>query len=625
MPRPRPRTPTAVSAPQAAPSASHPPADARALGARLEAAHARTPSAGYGAAALLVSLALAASLALAPWIAPNFHMVFVAAVFVAAWYGGTGPALASAAGGLLAMHLFLVGPPGLASIVRPDTIGRSLAFLALAGAAALLSAEVRRSHVRLLDAAREASLYSEQLQEQAVELEQQTEEAQSLAEELEDQVEEAARLQGELEEALAAEREASEALRGEEEWLRFLAHAGETLGSSLEYEETLRRVCRLAVPLLADYCVVDLLDDGVLRRVEAVHAEPERREAMERLKRNPIPLDHPTHPSVVAVRTGEARLVEEAAGAFANPEVAPEHARLVRELQPRSAIAVPMRAGSGEVLGAVTLVASGSERRYGARDLRRARELGARAAYAIENARLYARTAEANRAKADFLAVMSHELRTPLNAILGYTDLFLAGVPEPLPARATPNMERVHGAARHLRSLIEEVLSFARLEAGHEQAGREATDLVEVVRAAVSFCEPLARERGLDFRADLPDALVAHTDARKARQIVVNLAANAVKFTERGEVSVSAAAENGDAVVRVRDTGPGIAPEHLERIFEPFWQADQRLARAHGGSGLGLSVARRLARLLGGELEVESRPGEGTEFVLRLPLGAAAE
>jgi signal transduction histidine kinase len=114
------------------------------------------------------------------------------------------------------------------------------------------------------------------------------------------------------------------------------------------------------------------------------------------------------------------------------------------------------------------------------------------------------------------------------------------------------------------------------------------------------------------------------TDARKLRQIVVNLAANAVKFTDAGEIEIEALSDGRFAVVAVRDTGPGIGEDDLERIFDPFWQADQRLAREHGGSGLGLSVARQLARLLGGDVSVRSRSGEGSEFTLRVPLGGAS-
>ncbi|HST60332.1 MAG TPA: ATP-binding protein [Longimicrobium sp.] len=411
--------------------------------------------------------------------------------------------------------------------------------------------------------------------------------------------------------------------RENEEGLRFLAEAGGVLASSLDYEETLRRVCRLAVPVMADFCVVDLLEDGVIRRVEAAHADPAARELAEMVLRHPPSLDNAAHPVPAVLRTGATQLHNSIMREMTDGS--PEHVGLLDRLAPTAYLVVPLRAGT-QVLGVLSLLITDSGRAYDAADVRRAEELGVRAGYAIENARLYARTAEANRAKSDFLAVMSHELRTPLNAILGYTDLFLAGIPEPLPVSMVPQVERVQGAGRHLRDLIEEILSFARLEGGREEVVMEPLDLAGLARETAAISEPLALERGLGFRLEVPAGPVqARTDTRKVRQILLNLLANAAKFTEHGEVVLSLEDAGADAVLRVRDTGVGIAPANLERVFEPFWQADQRLAREHGGSGLGLAVARQLARLLGGDVTAQSTPGAGSTFTLRLPKDGRAE
>jgi PAS domain S-box-containing protein len=410
--------------------------------------------------------------------------------------------------------------------------------------------------------------------------------------------------------------------RENEEGLRFLAEAGAVLASSLDYEETLRRVCRLAVPTIADFCVVDLLEDGAIRRVEAAHADPAMADLAEAALRHPPTLDHPAHPVPVVLRTGRTQLHNDIVAEMTDGSA--EHAGLVDRLGTTAYLVVPLRAGA-EVLGALSLLITTSGRAYDAADVRRAEELGVRAGYAIENARLFARTVEANRAKSDFLAVMSHELRTPLNAILGYTDLFLAGIPAPLPEPMVPQVERVQGAARHLRDLIEEVLSFARLEGGHEEVNAEPVDAAELAREAAALVEPLALERRLAFRVELPDTPVPlETDARKVRQILLNLLGNAVKFTDAGEVVLALRDGGGEVVAEVRDTGMGVAPENRERIFEPFWQADQRLAREHAGSGLGLAVARQLARLLGGDVTVASAPGQGSTFSLRLPKRGSA-
>ncbi|MDQ6888500.1 MAG: ATP-binding protein [Gemmatimonadota bacterium] len=226
----------------------------------------------------------------------------------------------------------------------------------------------------------------------------------------------------------------------------------------------------------------------------------------------------------------------------------------------------------------------------------------------------------AEHAKSDFLAVMSHELRTPLNAVLGYADLLLMGVPTSLLADQVQSVERIRTAARHLLELIDEVLSYARLEAGWEQVNVDVTDIPALVDDVAALIVPLAQARSLRFGVDvghLPDTVRA--DAPKVRHILVNLLSNAVKFTEEGGVTLVVRATDGELVFEIRDTGIGIPRDALERIFDPFWQVEQSRRRRVGGSGLGLSVARRLARLLGGDVTVRSTQGAGSIFVLSLP------
>ena len=238
-----------------------------------------------------------------------------------------------------------------------------------------------------------------------------------------------------------------------------------------------------------------------------------------------------------------------------------------------------------------------------------------------------ARTAAeyANLTKSEFLASMSHELRTPLNAILGYTALLADGISAPVaPAQVAP-LARVRSSAQHLLALIEEILVFARLEAGTEEPRLAAVDLGSLAREAAELVEPVVETHGLRFRVVVPAAgEVVHTDARKVRQILLNLLANAARFTPAGgEVALTAARENGWAEFTVRDTGVGIAPEHHDSIFEPFWQVEQKLTRRAGGTGLGLSVSRRLARLLGGDVTVASALGAGSVFAVRIPAAGA--
>ena len=226
----------------------------------------------------------------------------------------------------------------------------------------------------------------------------------------------------------------------------------------------------------------------------------------------------------------------------------------------------------------------------------------------------------ANRAKSEFLAVMSHELRTPLNAIVGYTDLLGSEVVGPLDAVQKNHLERIRASSWHLLDLIQDVLSFARIEAGHETLRVADVDTVTLVRDAIAYVEPIASTKGLQIEPQLPDApLVAVTDPAKLRQILLNLLTNAVKFTDAGVIEVRLQPEDDGFELQVRDSGQGIDEAHHELIFEPFTQVDQSHTRDKGGVGLGLPVSRRLAHLLGGLLTVSSKPGDGATFSLRLP------
>ena len=231
------------------------------------------------------------------------------------------------------------------------------------------------------------------------------------------------------------------------------------------------------------------------------------------------------------------------------------------------------------------------------------------------------RAESASQAKSEFLASMSHELRTPLSAIVGYMELLQGEMVGPVAPQQHVYLGRVKAAARHLISIIEEILSFARVDAGKEEVHYEMLDAVALARDVEELLEPQALAKGLSLAVTLPaHDVVLSTDATKLRQILINLLGNALKFTDTGRVSLEMSPLADEVHFCIRDTGPGINPADLERIFDPFTQVDQSLRRSKGGTGLGLPVSRRLAHLLGGDLSVESIRGEGTAFTLRLPL-----
>jgi PAS domain S-box-containing protein len=406
--------------------------------------------------------------------------------------------------------------------------------------------------------------------------------------------------------------------RRAEAWQELFADAGATLASSMDMAATLPRVAQRLIDALADWCTVDLLDaDGLHRTALACCRDAEQAERAAEFNAA-FAVDHPSSAPFQAARTGRTVLVHDTSAAEG------ELAEALHEAGVRSYVSVPLFA-RGQVVGALTAAAGDRLPRYTPDDAARLEELGGRVALAVDNARLYAEAIHANAAKGEFLAVMSHELRTPLNAIIGYADLLDVGVAGELNEAQREQLSRIRIGSKHLLRLIEEVLLFSRLEAGREEVHREPLDLGGLAREAAALVEPLAREKGLDFRVDVPAQPVqVETDGGKVHQIVLNLLSNAVKFTDEGEVSVSLAARDGDAVLQVRDTGIGIAPENLERIWDAFSQVEQAPTRRVGGTGLGLSVTRNLARLLGGDVVVDSAPGRGSAFTLRLPLTAAA-
>jgi PAS domain S-box-containing protein len=466
----------------------------------------------------------------------------------------------------------------------------------------------------LADARREAEQRADEAARLAGELARQ-------AEALRDRADEAHRLAVELGLANVELRAASARAEEARRRVSVLAEASSRLAASLDYRETVRTVAHLAVPALADWCFVEVKEDGgPIRLLACGHSDPEMVElAYETLRRYPIDRDAP-HGTAAVLRTGRPEMMFEIPPGFAELMSRDEdHLAVIRRIGFRSYISVPL-AVAGRTFGVLSLVQAGSGRLFGDDDVAFAEELAHRAAVAIENARLYEEALAANRAKAGFLATMSHELRTPLNAMIGYVDLLLMGIPDPIPVASQGQVERIRLATRHLLSIIEEILTFSRIEAGRETPEVEEVDLASLANEVSAIIEPLAREKGLLFHLPVEvDPPTLRTDPRKLRQILVNLLGNAVKFTRSGSVGFAVERGDGAVLLRVRDTGIGIAPELHEVVFEPFRQVDDAKTRTVAGTGLGLTVSRELARLLGGDVTVASAPGEGSVFTVRLP------
>jgi signal transduction histidine kinase len=254
------------------------------------------------------------------------------------------------------------------------------------------------------------------------------------------------------------------------------------------------------------------------------------------------------------------------------------------------------------------------------------KEARAHAEHARSEAEMARAEAErANNSKTDFLAVMSHELRTPLTAIMGYEELLSDGITGPVTELQRQQLGRINASARHLLGLIDEILTFARVDIGRERVRWESMSVNHTLSDAAALVEPMAAAKNLKLVVKLLDEDQSiQTDGTKLRQMVMNILSNGIKFTEKGEVNLGCAVSDGVLEVSIADTGVGIAAENIEYVFEPFWQAEQTATRKTGGTGLGLSVTRKLARLLGGDVTVASRLGTGTTFQLTLPMKAPA-
>ncbi len=249
------------------------------------------------------------------------------------------------------------------------------------------------------------------------------------------------------------------------------------------------------------------------------------------------------------------------------------------------------------------------------------------AVIAIETVRLFdeiqeksRQLAEASQHKSQFLANMSHELRTPLNAILGYTELLIDEVYGETPEKMRDVLQRIDSNGRHLLGLINDVLDLSKIEAGQLILALDHYSLKNVVHTAFSAVEPLAREKQLVFRIDMPtDLPPGYGDERRLTQVVLNLVGNAIKFTDTGEVVIKAAKVNGAFEVAVRDTGPGICEADRAKLFQEFQQADNAITRKKGGTGLGLAISKRIIELHGGKIRIESAVGRGSTFSFTLP------
>ena len=407
--------------------------------------------------------------------------------------------------------------------------------------------------------------------------------------------------------------------------LEFLADVTALLASSLDYDQTLRNVAAAAVPRIADWCFIDVIDENEeVVRVAAKHSDPAMVDLVTEMERRyPSPADMEVGPPLT-IRTGITQSFDISDAMLQTLSQSEEHLAMFRTLAFRAGLVVPLIA-HGRTVGALSFANSQSGRRFTREDIDLAEDIGRRAGLAIENARLYGELDRANRAKDDFLAMLSHELRTPMTATLGWATVLQTGgfSAETLHAAAESIVQSTRAQAR----LIDDLLDISRIVSGKLQLTPGAVRLRDAIHSAVDTIRPAAEARQIGLSIDLEDADVRlQGDAARLQQVFWNLLSNAVKFTPRGgkvEVAVSSDADSVRLVVR--DDGEGIPRDVLPHIFERFRQGEEGTTRRHGGLGLGLSIAKNLVELHGGTLTAASDgAGKGAAFTVTLPLGPVA-
>ncbi len=408
-----------------------------------------------------------------------------------------------------------------------------------------------------------------------------------------------------------------------EEAEHFLSEASKALASSLDYSATLAQVAQLAVPRLADWCLILVLgEDGTLRPIKVAHADLAKSELARDIERG-----FPPPPGAASARvlgTGQPELTRDVRDEdLVATAVDAAHLEAMRRIGIRSRIAVPL-AAEGKNFGAVILVAAESGRRYGPNDLALAEEVGRRAALAIANARLYQTAQRAVQAREDLLAIVSHDLRTPLSVIVlqatALQRLFLTAEQ----TSALKKLASIRSSAAQIKLLITDLLDAATIEAGRLAIVRQRHEIRSMVDDAIEGTQPLAEQGSLKVeRQDLKGLPLVACDRRRILRVLTNLLSNAIKFTPSGG-TIQVRAERCDGAVRftVADTGSGISPDAVPHLFERYWQAD-RAKRA--GAGLGLFIAKGIVEAHGGRIWAESKLGEGSSFYFTLPVEPPSE
>jgi signal transduction histidine kinase len=408
---------------------------------------------------------------------------------------------------------------------------------------------------------------------------------------------------------------------------KFLAEASALLDASLEYEVTLANVVRLAVPTIADFAAIGLIsDDGAMNWGCSAHRDPEKTSLTDLLRSYPPNVAPTTLPISLALRTGQTQVVDPVDEAFLRAVARDDaHLELLHTLAPTGYVTVPMSA-RGRVFGSLVLATTReSGRRFAPNDIALAEAVARRAAQAIDHAILYRAAEHAGKAREAMVAIVAHDLKNPLSTIQMATHFLLEDI---VPDASERKLERdqlhaVQRAAERMYRLVHDLLDVAAAEAGQLHIERAPEPVDTLIADAIETLKPLAAAKHIDLTTIVTPALPAvFADRERMIQVFSNLAGNAIKFTPNGGAVTLGVRDADDGVeFSVRDTGPGIAADHLPHVFDRFWQASKT---ARMGTGLGLTIAKAIVDAHGGHIGVASEPGHGSTFSFTIPLAMNA-
>jgi signal transduction histidine kinase/PAS domain-containing protein len=402
----------------------------------------------------------------------------------------------------------------------------------------------------------------------------------------------------------------------------FLAELSRILATSLDYTTTLNTIVEMVVPYIADFCLLQKLEQGNLETAVAVHRDPQKQKLVNTLAQLYPRVQHPDSSIWQAIRSQQPLLVNNMEQ-LVDPEIGdPALLEVFHSLQPRSAMILPLIA-RGNVVGTLLFVSQEPDHLYGQTEIDFASDIAHRAAMAIDNAQLYQKAQESNRIKTEFLSNLSHELRTPLHLIQGWAKMINTSSPEE--SLLHSGLEVIERKAKELQILIYDLLDTSQIARGQFQLNPAVVDLSALIQEVIHSFQVAIAAKSIQLRIRTSPCEATQFqvwgDSERLRQVLWHLLSNAIKFTpQHGQVLIElSVTDNAVCELKIVDTGKGIKPEFLPYVFEQFRQADGATTRLHEGLGLGLSLVKYLIELHGGSIEITSA-GEGQGTMVKIEL-----